>query len=135
MPKFDRWSETVQIGEQEPTNEPQQESQSTAGQPQVPQNTVTAGMRNALASAKSYLSVMSFSYTGLIEQLEYEQYTHEEAVYAADNCGADWYEQAVKSAESYLEIMSFSRDGLIEQLVYEGFTYEQAVYGVEQTYD
>ncbi len=135
LPKFNRWAESVQISKQEPANEPQQESQSTAGQPQVPQNTVTTGMRNALASAKSYLSVMSFSYTGLIEQLEYEQYTHEEAVYGADNCGADWYEQAVKSAESYLEIMSFSKDELIEQLVYEGFTYEQAVYGVEQTYD
>lgn len=39
---------------------------------------------------------MPFSYTGLIEQLEYEQYSHDDAVYAADNCGADWNEQAAK---------------------------------------
>lgn len=94
--------------------------------------TITIGQRNALNSAKSYLDIMAFSYTGLIEQLEYEGYTAEEATYAADNCGADWNEQAAKSAKNYLDIMSFSRDGLIEQLEYEGFTHEQAVYGVEQ---
>ena len=67
-----------------------------------------------------------------MSQLEYEQYTHEEAVYAVDNCGADWNEQAARSAKEYLDIMSFSREGLIEQLEFDGFTNEQAVYGVEQ---
>ncbi len=57
---------------------------------------ITSGQRNALSSAKSYLSVMAFSYEGLIEQLEYEGYSNSEAKYAADNCGADWYEQAVR---------------------------------------
>lgn len=94
----------------------------------------TSGMRNALKAAKNYLSVMPFSYEGLIEQLEYEGYSHSEAVYGADNCGADWYEQAVKSAENYLDIMAFSRSGLIEQLEYEGFTHDQAVYGVDKAY-
>ena len=92
----------------------------------------TAGMNNALRSAKSYLSTMPFSYTGLIEQLQYEKYSYEEAVYAADNCGANWSEQAAKSAKQYLNLMPFSRDGLIEQLQYEGYTYDEAVYGVDQ---
>lgn len=92
----------------------------------------TMGERNALSTAKSYLNSIAFSYSGLIDQLEYEGYSHEEAVYGADNCGADWYEQAAKSAESYLNTMSFSRSGLIEQLEYEGFTHDQAVYGAEQ---
>lgn len=92
----------------------------------------TVSQLNALRSAMSYLRSSSFSYTGLIEQLEYEKYSHEDAVYAVDNCGADWNEQAKKSAASYLRTSSFSRDGLIEQLEYEGFTYEQAVYGVTQ---
>lgn len=91
----------------------------------------TTGQRNALKTAKSYLSVMGFSYNGLIGQLEYEQYSHEDAVYAADNCGADWNEQAAKVARSYLDAMSFSKNGLIDQLEYEGFTHEQAVYGAE----
>ena len=78
---------------------------------------------------------MAFSYSGLIEQLEYEGFSTAEATYAADHCGADWNEQAYKSAVSYLQFMSFSKSGLIEQLEYEGFTYEQAVYGVNKAYN
>ena len=88
--------------------------------------------QNALKSAKSYLNYSAFSYTGLIEQLEFEKYSYEDAVYAADNCGADWNEQAAKSARSYLNYSSFSRQELIDQLLYEGFTNSQAEYGVRQ---
>lgn len=95
---------------------------------------VSSGERNALRSAKDYLAVMPFSYSGLIDQLEYEGYSNSEAAYAADNCGADWYEQAVKSAKQYLEVMAFSRSGLIDQLEYEGYTHDQAVYGVDKAY-
>lgn len=95
-------------------------------------SSATLGERNALSQANNYLDVMPFSYTGLIDQLEYEGYSHSEAVYGADHCGADWYEQAALKAEDYLDVMAFSRQGLIDQLEYEGFTYEQAVYGVEQ---
>lgn len=95
-------------------------------------NGPTKGQMNALREAESYLRVMAFSRSGLIEQLEYEGYSTEEATYAVDQCGADWMEQAVKKAESYLNTMAFSKSGLIEQLEYEGFTHEEAVYGVEQ---
>lgn len=87
--------------------------------------------RNALKSAESYLEFSSFSRQGLIEQLEYEQYSNEAAVYAVDNVGADWNEQALGSALSYLDFSAFSREGLIEQLEYEGFTAEEAKYGVD----
>lgn len=100
--------------------------------PSTPSATPTMGQKNALESAKSYLKFTSFSYTGLIKQLEYEKYSTEDATYAADNCGADWFEQASKSAASYLKFTSFSRQRLIEQLEYEGFTHEQAVYGATQ---
>ena len=96
-----------------------------------PVYSATMGERNAIDTAKSYLKYSAFSYTGLIDQLEFEGYSASEAKYGADYCGADWNEQAAKSAESYLNIMSFSKQGLIEQLEYEGFTHEQAVYGVE----
>lgn len=104
-------------------------------QPESPETNTseaTMGEQNALKSAKKYLDFTAFSYSGLIKQLEYEGYTTEEATFAVDNCGADWYEQAVLSAKKYLEFTSFSRSGLIEQLEYEGFTEEQAEYGVEQ---
>lgn len=115
--------------------EEEPESQETDPQPtqeavETPQ--LTTGQKNALATAKNYISFMPFSYTGLIEQLEFEKYSHEDAVYAADNCGADWNEQAALQAKTYLELSPFSRDDLIEQLEFEGFTHEQAVYGVEQ---
>lgn len=93
---------------------------------------VTAGQEHALAMAQTYLDYSAFSYSGLIDQLEYEQFTHEDAVYGADHCGADWNEQAVKAGAAYLEYSSFSKEGLIEQLEYEGFSTEQAAYGAAQ---
>ena len=89
----------------------------------------TLGEQNAYKQALSYLDFTSFSYSGLIEQLEYEGFSTEEAIYGANNCGADWNEQAAKKAQSYLDFTSLSRVGLIEQLEYEGFTKEQAEYG------
>lgn len=89
----------------------------------------TLSQQNALDAASTYLNISSFSYSGLIQQLEFEQYTEEDATYAADHCGANWNEQAAKSAQSYLDNSSFSRDGLIQQLKFDGFTDEQAEYG------
>lgn len=100
--------------------------------PRPKSESVTTGQRNALKRAKAYLDYTAFSYSGLIEQLEFEGYTHSEAVYGADNCGADWNKQAVRKAKQYLDLMPFSRQGLIEQLEFEGFTHSQAVYGAEQ---
>lgn len=93
----------------------------------------TMGDTNAMLSAISYINTnIGFSRQGLIEQLEYEGYSNSEATYGADNCGADWYAQAVVSASNYISVMPFSRQGLIDQLESEGFTYDQAVYGVEE---
>lgn len=92
---------------------------------------VTTGQKNALRKAEAYLSTMAFSHDGLVKQLEYEGYSNEDSIYGADNCGADWNEQAAKKAESYLDMTAFSRDGLIEQLEYEGFSHEQALYAAE----
>lgn len=89
---------------------------------------LTLGQTNALASAKNYLSFTAFSYEGLIHQLEFEQYSNEDAVYAADHCGADWNEQALKSAKNYLNFSAFSYEGLIKQLEFEKYTHEQAIY-------
>lgn len=91
----------------------------------------SSGEKNALETAKSYLRYSAFSYEGLIDQLEYEGYSYSEAKYGADNCGADWYDQALKCAESYLKYSAFSKSGLVDQLEYEGFTSDQASYGVE----
>lgn len=107
-------------------NEAEQEFEPTEPEVSLP----SIGEQNALSKAHDYLAFTAFSYNGLIEQLEYEGFTTEEAKYAADNCGADWNMQAAQKAKDYLNYTSFSRQGLIDQLLYEGFTQEQAEYGV-----
>ena len=92
---------------------------------------LTVSQANALRSAASYLDFTHFSHSGLVDQLEFEGYSTEDATFAADHCGADWNEQAAGKAQDYLDFMGFSRQGLIDQLMFEGFTYEQAVYGVD----
>ncbi len=95
---------------------------------------MTSGQKNALKEAESYLRYSAFSHKGLVEQLEYEGYSHADSVYAADHCGADWNEQAYLSAKSYLEYSAFSYSELVEQLEYEGFTAAQAEYGANKAY-
>lgn len=92
----------------------------------------TASQQNALKRAKEYLEVAPFSYLGLIKQLEYEKFSHEDAVYAADNCGANWNDQAKKAAVNYLDVTAFSYKGLIKQLEYSGFTNSEATYGADR---
>ncbi len=110
-------------------------NEKAASKSQDEPKTVTRGMSNALESAKSYLKYTSFSYDGLIEMLEFEGYTEEEAKYGVDHCGADWNEQALKSGENYLKYTSFSYKGLVEMLEFEGFTNEQAKYAADILYE
>ena len=93
----------------------------------------TVSQSNAKKAAKNYLSFMAFSRTGLIKQLEFENYSTADATYGVDAQNADWNAQAAKSAKAYLKLMPFSRTSLIEQLVFEGYTQAQAEYGVSTT--
>lgn len=105
--------------------------ETTAPLPTETEIAMTVGQKNALRSAKTYLAFTAFSYEGLIHQLEFEQYPHEDAVFAADNCGANWEEQALKSALNYLDFSAFSYKGLIKQLEFEKYTTEQATYAAD----
>lgn len=91
---------------------------------------LTLGQENAISKAQSYLSMMGFSHSGLIEQLEFEGFSTEEATFGADNAGADWNAECAEKAQSYIDMMSFSRQGLYEQLAFEGFTPEQIDFGL-----
>lgn len=92
---------------------------------------MTVGQENAYYTALDYLDYTSFSKQGLIEQLEYEGYTTEEAEFAVEKCNVDWGKQAELKAKDYMEYDSFSRQGLLDQLLYEGFTQEEAEQGVK----
>jgi hypothetical protein len=89
----------------------------------------TVSQKNAVKKAKSYLAYTAFSHDGLVAQLEYEQFSHLDAVYGVDNSGGNWNEQAAKKAQSYMDYSAFSRGSLIDQLKYDKFTQEQAEYG------
>ena len=95
----------------------------------TPVSSETVSQKNAVKKAKSYLGYSAFSHDGLVAQLEYEQFSHADAVYGADNSGANWNDQAVKKAKSYMDMSAYSRGSLIEQLKYEKFTQAQAEYG------
>ena len=114
--------------EEEPAEEPVKEEPEEKPDES---SSVSAGERNALSKAKDYLTFSNFSYSGLIEQLEFEGFSHEEAVYGADHCGADWETQAVEKAKDYLGFSAFSYSGLIEQLEFEGYTHEEATHGAD----
>ena len=92
-------------------------------------NSETVSQENAVRKAISYLNYSAFSHDGLVAQLEYDQFSHADAVYGADNSGADWNEQAAAKAKSYMSYSAFSRGSLIAQLEYDKFTQAQAEYG------
>lgn len=113
-----------------PASPSSQSTQSQTAAPELNANE-TVGQKNARESAINYLSFSPFSHDGLVKQLEFEKYSTEEATYGADNCGADWNEQALQAAKNYLDTSAFSYSGLVKQLEFEKYTTEQATYGVD----
>ena len=101
--------------------------------PATTESGITPGQRNAVRAAKDYLAYTAFSRQGLIEQLEFEDYSTQDATFAVDYVAPDWNIQAAKAAQNYLDYTAFSRQGLIDQLMFEGYTSAQAQYGVDQT--
>lgn len=100
-------------------------------------DSMTVQQKNAVRSAKQYLSFKGFSRDGLIQQLSSDAgdgYDVQDATVAVDSLNVDWNEQAVKAAQAYLEFKGFSCKGLIQQLsssAGDKFTKEQAEYGAK----
>ena len=65
--------------EPEPKPEPEPETEI--------ETETTLGEKNALRKAIDYLDYTAFSYSGLIEQLKYEGFTHQQATYGAEAVG------------------------------------------------
>lgn len=99
---------------------------------------LTGPQRNAVRSARQYLSISGFSRAGLIEQLSSEYgsgYDVADATVAVDSLNVDWNENAARSAKQYLSISGFSCKGLIEQLSSDfgsKYTVSEATYGARQ---
>ena len=95
-------------------------------------NDVPTQYQEVLERAKSFIESGEYSYSGLIEILEFVGYSNDEAEFAALNCNADWNNEAVQCAESYLDIKNMTKDELYGQLEYEGFTKEQISYALSK---
>lgn len=137
---------TIGLTACEPVDETATPAQTNAApiveqQPQEEPN-MTAGQKNAVRSAESYLEYSGFSRLGLIQQLTseygegFEPADAEFAVAYLEQSGeVDWNAEAVESAENYLDYSAFSREGLVEQLTSEygdQYTLDQATYAVDQ---
>lgn len=99
---------------------------------------LTPAQKNAVRSAKQYLSMTGFSRDGLVQQLSSsagDGYELADATAAVDSLEVDWNENAVKSANQYLSISGFSCKGLIEQLSSSSgdkYTESQATFGAQK---
>lgn len=116
---------------QEPTAEKREGQLETEAETQAPK---TKREAEALAVAKRYLTLMKgqFSQESLLRQLAFEGFSPEEAQYAVDNCGEDWFAAAKNRGQYYLELGGFSCQSLIEMLTeQEGFTLEEATYAAD----
>lgn len=96
------------------------------------ENDVPTQYQEVLDEAKSFIEFGEYSYSGLIEILEFVGYSNDEAEFAALNCNADWNNEAVQCAESYLDFKNMTKDELYGQLEYEGFTKEQISYALSK---
>ncbi len=99
---------------------------------------LTGPQKNAVRSAKQYISMQGFSRDGLVQQLSSDYgdgYKVADAAAAVDSLNIDWNNQAVRSAKQYLSMQGFSCKGLIQQLsssAGDRYTVSQATYGARQ---
>jgi len=99
---------------------------------------LTGPQKNAVRSAKQYLSMQGFSRDGLIQQLSSDYgdgYKIADATVAVGSLNIDWNKQAARSAKQYLDMQGFSCKGLIQQLSSNSgdkYTVSQATYGARQ---
>ena len=88
----------------------------------------------ALDMAKWYLAdskgTVFFSYGGMVDLIELNGFSHEAAVYAADNCGADWYEMVWGELNAFWSPDGFDPQDAISNLQLRGFSYEETIYAV-----
>ncbi|MFC7063226.1 Ltp family lipoprotein [Halobacillus seohaensis] len=118
--------------EEEERKAKEEEERKAKEEQEAKEASVTVSQEQAVNMAQDYLNYTAFSKSGLIDQLEYEGFSTEDATYGVENITVDWQEQAVNMAQNYLDYTSFSRQGLIDQLTYEGFSTEHATYAVGQ---
>jgi hypothetical protein len=108
----------------------QEQSQQNQDEQTQTENEGASEQRRAIARAESYTNLMAFSRARLIQQLEFEGFTHNDAQWAVDQLTIDWNEQALKKANSYHSLMSLPPDNIRRLLASEDFSEEQIDYAM-----
>lgn len=84
-----------------------------------------------IVRANEYLDAIPMSFSELVDQLAYE-FTYDDAIYGASNCGADWNVEAGRCAEEYItKNGDVSRALLAAELMTKGFTEDQAEFACD----
>lgn len=108
---------------------------SQGGSVRLPDGTTISATGNEKAAfnkAKSYIdsTTRGYSRSYLIERLKDSGFTLSEAEFGADNCGADWNQEAAFQAGIYIRFYpNLTYTEMLASLEYDGFTHSQAVYG------
>jgi Host cell surface-exposed lipoprotein len=121
----------------QPTTPAVQHTTQAAAPPPAPAQTtqappaMTASEASAVQDAQQYLSTVGgFSQSGLIQQLEYDQFSAADATFAVNYINPNWNTEAAQDAQNYMNTVGgFSCGSLLQQLEYDGFTQSQAEYG------
>ena len=83
----------------------------------------------AVEKAKSYIRY-NYSRQTIIDKLIKDGFSETTAIYAADNCEADWNLVAVSKAQSYLKY-DYSKNKIYAKLLSDQFTESQTQYAVD----
>jgi hypothetical protein len=99
----------------------------------TPKKTETTDRRNARKSAEDYLGCLSFSRSGLINQLLHEGFSQAEAVFAVDEADVNLDLHAVGS-EGYSNYSASFGRSKVDQILYEGYAEPAAEHGLSSTH-
>jgi len=100
------------------TTEP--ETSESESESEDPDAHLTDDQKAIKAEAEEYLGYLNSSRQALIDMMEREGYSAEDAAVAIDDLGIDWNVQAQEQAKSHSDRTNFSATGLVEQLESEG---------------
>lgn len=87
---------------------------------------------DVMAVANEYVGNYALSRSDLVSRLISDGFSTNEAENAANNCGADWYSEAVEAGAQELVYDMYTHDELVTRLLNLGFTNAQAEYGATQ---
>lgn len=94
------------------------------------ESSLTPTQMDAKIKAEKYLEITGYSYDVMMEKLQADGVSQEDAKYVVENI-IDFDQQASRRAKANLDTMAYSYTGLVSKLVSEKFTQEQAEYAVE----